>query len=115
MRLQLFASIAAGTLLAVLLLMPRTIAAQNGGAAPAAPPARGAAPPAGRGAPPPPAVTTPYVRPVSKYVPPKTPDGQPNISGLYLAIPLPRNIETPLAPGPARGGGADAESASIPA
>jgi hypothetical protein len=29
-------------------------------------------------------------------VPPRTPDGQPNISGLYVGIPLPRNIETPL-------------------
>jgi hypothetical protein len=40
----------------------------------------------------------PYARPASAYAPPKTPDGQPDISGLYLAIPLPRNIETPLVP-----------------
>jgi hypothetical protein len=102
-RPQFFASIAAAsTLLAVLLPMPRTLEAQAGQGAP--PPARGGTPPAGRGAPPPP-VTTPYVRPVSKYVPPRTPDGQPDISGLYVAISLPRNIETPLVPPPARGGG----------
>ena len=53
---------------------------------------------AGRGAPPAPANYPPYTRPVSTYVPPRTPDGQPDISGLYLAIPLPRNIETPLVP-----------------
>ena len=46
----------------------------------------------------PPANYPPYTRPVSTYVPPRTPDGQPDISGLYLAIPLPRNIETPLVP-----------------
>ena len=45
----------------------------------------------------------PYVRPVSTYVPPRTPDGQPDISGLYLGIPLPRGIETPLVPLPSRG------------
>jgi len=51
-----------------------------------------------------PAQTTypPYTRPVSTYVPPKTADGQPDITGLYLAIPLPRNIETPLVPMPTR-------------
>ena len=32
------------------------------------------------------------------FVPPRTPDGQPDISGLYVAIPLPRNVETPLVP-----------------
>jgi hypothetical protein len=37
-------------------------------------------------------------------VPPRTPDGQPDISGLYVAIPLPRNIETPLKPLVGRGG-----------
>ncbi len=31
-------------------------------------------------------------------MPPRTPDGQPDISGLYVAIPLPRSVETPLAP-----------------
>jgi hypothetical protein len=45
-----------------------------------------------------PATYPPYKRPVSTYVPPRTPDGQPDISGLYLAIPLPRSIETPLVP-----------------
>jgi hypothetical protein len=41
---------------------------------------------------------------VTTYVPPRTPDGQPDISGLYVAIPLPRNIETPLKPLVGRGG-----------
>ena len=45
-----------------------------------------------------PAAYPPYVRPASTFAPPKTPDGQPDISGLYLAIPLPRSIETPLVP-----------------
>ena len=40
----------------------------------------------------------PYTRPASTYVPPRTTDGQPDISGLYVAIPLPRGIETPLVP-----------------
>jgi len=58
--------------------------------APAAPPGgRGGAPTAGY---------PPYARPTTTFVPPKTPDGQPDISGLYLAIPLPRGIETPLVP-----------------
>src|SRR6185503_1781318 len=43
---------------------------------------------------------------MARYSPPmsgwpsgvRTPDGQPDIGGLYLAIPLPRNIETPLVP-----------------
>ncbi len=50
----------------------------------------------------------PYKRPVSTYVPPRTPDGQPNISGMYLAIGLPKGIETaakPYTPPPRRGGG----------
>ena len=52
----------------------------------------------------------PYTRPVTKYVPPRTPDGQPDISGLYVGISLPRNIETPIAPAPPRrGGGAGGE------
>ena len=56
-------------------------------------------PPAERGAPPPaPANYPPYTRPASTYVPPRTADGQPDITGLYLAIPLPRSIETPLVP-----------------
>src|SRR6478735_8435653 len=40
----------------------------------------------------------PYTRPVTDYVPPRTPDGQPDISGLYVGIPLPRNVETPVVP-----------------
>ena len=52
----------------------------------------------GRGAPPAPANYPPYTRPVTSYVPPRTPDGQPDISGLYVGIPLPRNVETPLVP-----------------
>src|SRR5437762_10110125 len=62
------------------LLLPGAASAQDGG--------RGAAPPN----------YPPYTRPVSTYVPPRTPDGQPDISGLYVAIPLPRGIETPLVP-----------------
>ncbi|MBI3400397.1 MAG: hypothetical protein HY048_03160 [Acidobacteria bacterium] len=68
-----------------------------------------AVPPSGRGqAPAAPANYPPYTRPVSTYVPPRTPDGQPDISGLYVAIPLPRSIETPQAPmnrGPNRANG----------
>src|SRR5437764_1100151 len=45
-----------------------------------------------------PASYPPYTRPVTTYAPPKTADGQPDIAGLYLAIPLPRGIETPLVP-----------------
>src|SRR3954467_14590828 len=58
---------------------------------------------AAQGAPASPATYPPYTHPVSTYVPPKTADGQPDISGLYLAIPLPRNIETPTVPMAARG------------
>jgi hypothetical protein len=83
----------AGVVLASLL--PALAAAQ----APAqgAPAGRGASPGAGRGAAAP-ANYPPYERPKSTYVPPKTPDGQPDISGLYVAIPLTRNVETPLVP-----------------
>ena len=48
--------------------------------------------------PPAPANYPPYARPVTDYVPPRTPDGQPDISGLYVGIPLPRNMETPVVP-----------------
>jgi hypothetical protein len=79
-------------LLAIALATPIVALAQAGGAAQGGP------------------ATTypPYSRPVSAYVPPRTPDGQPDISGLYAGIPLPRNIETPLvpaAPRPNRAGG----------
>src|SRR5919201_454096 len=68
------------------------------------------APPAGRGAAPVAAANYPaYVRPVSTYAPPRTPDGQPDISGLYVAIPLPRSIETPLVPIPNRQSRANSE------
>src|SRR5437660_6824689 len=60
-------------------------------------PGIGGAQPAGRGTAPA-GNYPPYTRPVSTFVPPKTADGQPDISGLYVAIPLPRGIETPLAP-----------------
>ena len=74
---------------AFVLLLPSLAAAQV--AAPAPPAGRGAAPAA-------PANYPPYTRPVTTYVPPRTPDGQPDITGLYLAIPLPRSVETPLVP-----------------
>ena len=80
----------AGSLAAVLFAATMT-AAQDGAAVPAA----------GRGAASAPSYA-PYVRPASTFVPPHTPDGQPDISGLYLAIPLPRGIETPLVPLPNR-------------
>ena len=83
MSTRLFASFA------VLWLLPSLAAAQAGAAAP--PAGQGAAPAAATAYP-------PYTRPVSTYVPPRTPDGQPDISGLYLAIPLPRGVETPLVP-----------------
>src|SRR5207302_3133115 len=75
----------AAPVLAVLLL-PAIGAAQDG---------RGA-PPGGRGAAP--ANYPPYTRPASTFAPPRTADGQPDIMGLYVAIPLPRGIETPLVP-----------------
>jgi hypothetical protein len=108
-RPRLFASLTtAGTLLAVLCLPGSTAAQAQGGTA--APPQGGtAAPPAGRGAAPAPANYPPYQRPVSTYVPPRTPDGQPDITGLYLAIPLPRSVETPLVPLPPRQNRANGE------
>lgn len=77
-------------LLAIALGAPVLAAGQAGGTA------RGGTPPPATPAAP--ANYPPYVRPVSAYVPPRTPDGQPDISGLYVGIPLPRNIETPLVP-----------------
>jgi hypothetical protein len=71
-----------------LVLLPAAAAAQGVGSPPA--PAAGSAPPV--------TAYPPYTRPVSSYVPPRTADGQPDISGLYLAIPLPRSVETPLVP-----------------
>src|SRR4249920_50115 len=98
MSQRFLASLAGALALVAVPLLSSTIAAQQGGAAPAGPPAgRGAAPPV-------PANYGPYKRPASTFVPPKTADGQPDISGLYLAIPLPRGIETPLVPLTARGG-----------
>src|SRR6478609_11540916 len=88
-------------LAAAALMVPSLAIGQTGAPAPAgAPPAGAQAPAAGRGAAPAPAPANypPYTRPVSSYVPPRTPDGQPDITGLYLAIPLPRNVETPLVP-----------------
>jgi hypothetical protein len=35
---------------------------------------------------------------VTSYVPPRTPDGQPDISGLYVGISLPRGVETAVDP-----------------
>src|SRR5262245_55214473 len=82
-------SIASPAPLLVLLLIPGIAAAQDGRAAP----------PAGRGgAPAAPANYPPYTRPVSTFVPPRTADGPPAISRLYVATPPPRGIETPLAP-----------------
>ena len=72
-----------------IVLLPSLAAAQGGAAA--APACSGQAPAA-------PATYPPYTRPASAYVPPRTPDGQPDISGLYVAIPLPRSVETPLVP-----------------
>ena len=82
---------AAIAVVATAMLLPVLVAAQAGQGGP--PAGRGAAP----GPAPAPANYPPYKRPVSTFVPPRTPDGQPNISGMYVAIPLPRNIETPLA------------------
>jgi len=89
------------TLLAILLAQC-IVGAQDQTPAPAPQGGRGAAPggrgaaPGGRGAQIAPADLPKYERPKSTYVPPKTADGQPDISGLYVAIPLTRGVETPL-------------------
>jgi len=88
------------TVLAAALAVPAVMLAQDRGAAPASgAPAQGRGA-GGRGAAP--ANYPPYTRPVTNYVPPRTPDGQPDISGLYVGIPLPRNIETALVPATTR-------------
>ena len=86
-------------LAAITVMVPTMLFAQ-----PTSPTQSGAAPAGGRGAAPAtaPANYPPYSRPVTTYVPPRTPDGQPDISGLYVGIPLPRNVETPLVPATAR-------------
>src|SRR6187401_3496074 len=84
-------------LLAFALAIPSLTIAQGGGAAQG-----NSAPSGARPAPAAPANYPPYTRPVTDYVPPRTPDGQPDISGLYVGIPLPRNIETPLVPATTR-------------
>jgi len=85
-------------LLGIVLAAPSLVFAQARGAGPG-----GAGQAGGRGAAP--ANYPPYTRPVTSYVPPRTPDGQPDISGLYVGIPLPRNIETPLVAATTRAAG----------
>src|SRR6188472_1095689 len=94
-------------LLAFVLAIPTLTIAQAGGAGQgaggaSAPQANSPSPRPASAAPAAPVDYPPYTRPVSSYVPPRTPDGQPDISGLYVGIPLPRNIETPLVPATAR-------------
>lgn len=72
-----------GPTLAVLAL---SAAAMPGAAAAQAPPA-----------------ATPAV--AAAYTPPRTPDGQPDISGLYLALPAPGPVEAAIAPPVQRVGG----------
>ena len=90
-------------LLAFVLAIPTLTIAQAGGAGAAGPPqGNSPSPRPASAAPAAPVDYPPYTRPVSKYVPPRTPDGQPDISGLYVGIPLPRNIETPAVPATGR-------------
>src|SRR5262249_56527637 len=84
-RTALTSALGVAASLFALLGVPRGAGAQG---APPAPGGRGAAP----------ANYPPYTRPVSTFVPAKTADGQPDITGLYVGIPLPRGIETPLVP-----------------
>ena len=46
----------------------------------------------------------------AEYAPPRTPDGQPNISGIYQGISAPGPVEVPFAPPPPRQGGSRAGS-----
>ena len=93
-------------LLAFVLAIPTLTIAQAGGAAQGAggagAPQANSPSPRPAAAPAAPVDYPPYTRPVSTYVPPRTPDGQPDISGLYVGIPLPRNIETPAVPATGR-------------
>src|SRR5262249_53282650 len=92
-----FVSLAAATaIFAGSLLMPQSAVAQGD------PGARAADRVATLPAPAVPGELRPYVPPQSTYVPPRTRDGQPDISGLYVPIALPGRIETarvPLPPG----------------
>ena len=96
--------------LALVLAVPVTLVGQGPGAGAAQGAAQGTPQGGGGRGNVTPASYPPYTRPVTKYVPPRTPDGQPDISGLYVGISLPRNIETPRAPAPPRrGSGAGGE------
>jgi hypothetical protein len=72
-----------------------------------------AAPVAGQGAAPAPAPGSAAKRPASNYVPPRTPDGQPDISGMWEPGFFGQPVETPYgerwkpAPGSARFGASD--------
>ena len=74
MNQRFLASISGAVALAALPLLSSSLAAQQGSAPPDG---RGAAPAAGRGAPPAPANYPPYTRPVSTFVPPRTPTVSP--------------------------------------
>jgi hypothetical protein len=97
MTLRMAGLLACALAIPSLALAQTSTAAQGAGTAPATSVPAGARPAAAA-----PANYPPYTRPVTSYVPPRTPDGQPDISGLYVGIPLPRNIETPLVPATAR-------------